>query len=70
MKSKRDRIRDAAEQLLRARGDPMHNSEIAQYILLELGLHGELSAKDVNTSLHDDPLQRFIRVGRGTWTLK
>jgi hypothetical protein len=70
VKSKRDRIRDAAEYLLKETGKPLHNSSIAEKVLPELGIAGGVSPKDVNTCLHDDPLQRFVRVGKGTWMLK
>ena len=69
--SKRDRARDVAERLLAARREPLHNTDIAAAIWDETGLsESEMSAKDVNTALHDDPKQRFHRVSRGTWTLK
>ena len=69
-KSKRDRVRDEAEVLLKKAGRPLHNTELAARILPVLGLDGELSPKDLNTSLHDDSRTRFVRVGRGLWTLK
>jgi hypothetical protein len=28
-----------------------------------------MSPKDLNTCLHEDPKRRFVRVGKGTWTL-
>lgn len=70
MKSTRDQIRDAAEELLRSAREPLHNSRIAEVVLSRLGLSGSVSAKTVNTCLHDDPQTRFIRTGKGTWTLK
>lgn len=70
MKSTRDRIRDAAEELLRTTREPLHNSRIASEVLGRLGLSGKMSAKDVNTCLHDDPRARFKRVAPGTWTLR
>jgi hypothetical protein len=68
--SKRDQIRDKAEEILRECRTPMHNSKIAELVLPMLGLNALMSAKDVNTCLHDDPANRFIRVEKGTWTLK
>lgn len=70
MKSTRDQIRDEAEHALRAAREPMHNSKITEVVLRTLGLEGEVSAKTVNTCLHDDPQGRFARVAAGTWTLK
>lgn len=70
VKSKRDTIRDLAEALLRDARTPLHNSQIAEAVLAQMGMSGEVSPKTVNTSLHDDPLGRFLRVGQGTWTLK
>ncbi|HTF40875.1 MAG TPA: hypothetical protein VK754_09815 [Propionibacteriaceae bacterium] len=67
--SKRDRIRQDAEQLLRRVGKPLHNTEIAGAILPALGLVGVMSPKDVNTCLHDDSHHRFHRVSKGTWAL-
>jgi hypothetical protein len=68
--SKRDRIRDKTEAILREAGAPLHNSRIAEVVLPTLGLSGLVSAKDVNTCLHDDPANRFVRVAKGTWTLR
>jgi hypothetical protein len=68
--SKRDRIRDKAEEVLRESQTPMHNAQIAELVLPSLGLSAIVSAKDLNTCLHDDPANRFIRVSKGTWTLK
>ena len=71
VKSRRDQIRDVAEQALRRSTRPMHNSEITQAILSELALTAaDLSAKTVNTCLHDDPSGRFARVAAGTWDLR
>ena len=70
MKSTRDQIRDAAEQLLRAAPGPLHNLQIAESILPQLGLTGKVTPKTVNTCLHDDPSSRFVRVGKGTWALR
>lgn len=70
MKSKRDQIRDAVEELLRRNGRPMHNTELAGAVLSGLGLAGRVKPKDLNTALHDDPQGRFARVGRGVWALK
>lgn len=67
--SRRDRVRQETEQLLRRSGKPLHHSEIARNILPALGLEGVMSSKDVNTCLHEDPQRRFRRVSRGTWTL-
>lgn len=68
--SPRTLIRDGAEAALKAARRPLHNSEIAELVLPQLGLSQSVSSKDVNTALHDDPCARFVRVGRGTWTLK
>jgi DNA-directed RNA polymerase delta subunit len=68
--SKRDRMRDAAYQLLRDTRKPLHFQEIAGAILPALGLAEEVIPKTVNTALHEDPKFRFSRVGRGTWTLR
>ncbi len=67
--SKRDRIRDEAEAVLRAAHTELHISLIAVKVLTALGLAGEVSDKTVNTCLHDDPQRRFVRVGKGTWKL-
>lgn len=67
--SRRDRIRNESEQVLRERRKPLHNVELAEIVLPRLGISG-MTAKDLNTCLHDDPKARFVRVGRGTWTLK
>jgi hypothetical protein len=67
--SRRDRVREAAEFLLRARKEPLHNTEIAVAILPDLGLSGEMSPKDVNTTLHEDPQSRFESAGRGMWRI-
>jgi len=69
-KGYRNRIRDMAAEVLQERGEPLHHSAIASIVLTRLGLVGQVTAKTVNTSLHDDPLGRFERVGAGTWTLK
>lgn len=69
-RSVRDRIRDEAERLLWAAPAPMHNAELAREILPPLHLDDEYDAKDVNTCLHDDPHSRFLRVGKGLWTVK
>lgn len=68
--SGRDRIREEAERILRAAAAPMHNAELANEILPALHLLDQYDAKDVNTCLHDDPLSRFLRVGKGLWTVK
>lgn len=70
MKSTRETIRDLTETLLRTTRSPMHNSQIADTVLKQMGLTGTVSYKTVNTSLHDDPEGRFLRVAKGTWTLK
>lgn len=70
LSSTRDRIRDSAEALLRIAREPLHNSKIADHVLQELALSATVTAKTVNTCLHDDPQNRFLRVGPGTWTLK
>jgi hypothetical protein len=70
VKSTRDQIRDQAEAVLRAAREPLHNSTITDSVCAALGLDGKVSAKTVNTCLHDDPQSRFMRVGAGTWTLK
>jgi hypothetical protein len=67
--SKRNQVRDEAEQLLRRSGKPLHHSEIARVVLAVLHVEGTMSDKDLNTCLHDDPQRRFLRVGRGTWAL-
>jgi hypothetical protein len=68
--SKRAAVRDEAEKLLRNVGKPLHYSEIAGSVLRLLQPGETMSAKDVNTCLHDDPQRRFIRVKRGTWTCR
>lgn len=68
-KSQRDKLRDRVADLLRAENKPLHNSEIARIVLPEFGLDGSWSLKDLNTCLHDDYDQRFVRVEKGTWTL-
>ena len=68
--SKRDRIRDIAEDMMRRSGGPLHNTALADGILPRLAAGESATAKDVNTALHDDPLDRFERVGKGTWTLR
>ena len=65
----RQSVQEAAEKLLRSSATPMHYKAIAQSVLPALGLTGRLSAKDLNTALHEDKLHRFIRVGKGTWTV-
>lgn len=65
----RQLIRAAAEKLLRESDKPLHYTAIAQSVLPELGLTGKLSPKDLNTCLHEDKLHRFVRVGKGTWTV-
>lgn len=67
--SKRDRIRDLAEAAIRKAGGPMHNTDLADFILPKLQTGESASAKDINTALHDDPQGRFTRVGKGTWAL-
>lgn len=67
--SKRDRIRDEAECVLRAARTELHVSLIAAKVLTALGLAQEVSDKTVNTCLHDDPQRRFVSVGKGTWKL-
>jgi hypothetical protein len=68
--SKRSLVRQEAHTLLRSRADPLHYTEIASVVLVRLHLEASMSAKDVNTCLHDDPEHRFVRVKRGTWTCR
>lgn len=68
--SVRDQIRAAAAKALAASGVPLHNTKLAGQILPLLGLVGQVSAKTLNTCLHDDPQQRFERVGPGLWKLR
>lgn len=70
VESKRDRIRDAAQEILRAAGVALHNREITERLLGQMSFEGSVTPKDVNTTLHDDPRGRFERVGRGTWRLR
>jgi len=67
--STRDQIRDGAECALREAGRPLHYREIAAAVLPTLSLSNTVSAKALNTSLHDDTSARFKRVGKGTWAL-
>lgn len=69
-KSYRDRVRDEAESTIRKFGRPMHCSELARIVLAALELEEKYSQKDVNQCLHDDSKHRFVRVSRGTWTLR
>lgn len=69
MTSKRNRMRDLAEELLRQHGAPMHYSELAAAIYSHLALEATEPPKALNTALHDDPAARFRRVGKGTWEL-
>lgn len=68
--SRRDRIRNLAEEIIRYRRMPLHNTEVTEYVRSRLGQLDEVSAKTVNTCLHDDPKGRFVRVGPGTWDVK
>lgn len=71
--SKRDRIRDVAERILREEGEPLHISTLAPRVADQMGpaAPGEMiDSKTVNNSMHDDPKGRFLRVAIGTWTLK
>lgn len=68
--SRRERIRDAAEEILRSAGAPLHNREITERLHGQTGFEGDVTPKDVNTTLHDDPLGRFQRVGRGIWRVQ
>lgn len=65
--SRRDLIRAEALKVLEEEGSPMHFSEIADVVLARLGLVENVTAKTLNTSLHDDPSGRFKRVGFGRW---
>jgi hypothetical protein len=65
----RQLVQEAAEKLLRSSGTPLHYKAIAESVLPLLGLTGRLSPKDLNTALHEDKLHRFVRVGKGTWTV-
>ena len=67
--SKRDRIRAAVETLLAEHSAPMHYERLAEIVLPALGLEDRAKPKDLNTALHDDPMGRFRRVGKGTWAL-
>jgi hypothetical protein len=69
LRSVRPLIRDEAERLLRTAQGPLHVSKIADEVLQRLGLNGQVTTKTVNTTLHDDPLRRFKRVGRAVWSL-
>lgn len=69
-RSTRGVIRDLAEDILRQVREPLHNSELTRRILPSLGIGAAVTAKTVNTCLHDDPKFRFQRVGKGTWTLR
>ena len=63
----RDQIRDGAECALREAGRPLHYREIAAAVLPTLSLSHTVSAKALNTRLHDDASARFKRVGKATW---
>ena len=69
-KSVRDRVRDEVEDELRRTARPLHARELATLVLPRLGLSAQLTPKDLNTALHDDPKARFFRVARATWSLK
>ncbi len=65
--SRRDLIRAEALKVLEEAGAPLHFTEIASVVLVRLGIEATVTAKTLNTSLHDDPVGRFKRVGLGKW---
>jgi hypothetical protein len=65
--SRRDLIRAEALKVLKESGAPVHFTDIAAVVLARLGLESTVTAKTLNTSLHDDPEGRFKRVGLGRW---
>jgi hypothetical protein len=67
--SRRELVRDEAERVLREAGRPLHYAIIAQSVFPRLKLSGHMSSKDLNTCLHEDKRRRFLRVGKGTWSL-
>lgn len=67
--SKRDQIRDVAEQILREEGEPLHISVLYPRVVSQMN-RSDIDQRTVNNSLHDDPRLRFLRTGIGTWTLK
>lgn len=68
--SKRNLIRQYAVEILASAPYPVHVSRLAELVLPRIPGGAEITQKTVNTSLHDDPLGRFERVGLGTWKLK
>lgn len=67
--SKRDRIRDECEGILANVQSPLHFTQLAELVFPKLELETSEYPKTLNTALHEDPRQRFRRVGRGTWVL-
>lgn len=67
--SKRDLIRKYAAEALAQAMVPLHVSRITEIVAPRIP-NEEITQKAVNTSLHDDTLGRFERVGKGTWTLR
>jgi hypothetical protein len=66
--SRRDNIRYEAARVLKEAGAALHFEELAARVKSSVNIE-DFKAKDLNTSLHDDPQGRFHRVGRGTWVL-
>ena len=62
-------IRDGCAKAIAAAGRPLHNTDLVQTVLVPLSLDGVVTAKALNTCLHDDPQFRFKRVAPGTWSL-
>lgn len=67
--SRRDRVRDAAEQLLRKRGEPAETQALFDLLSADRGLMANMSRHDFNTCLHDDRRARFVRKDGG-WALR
>ena len=65
--SRRDLIRAEALKIQEQAGAPVHFNDIASVALARLGLESTVTAKTLNTCLHDDPKGRFKRGGLGRW---
>ena len=69
-KNSREDVRRLIQAELARTMSPLHNTALLKLIAPRLPESAVLTAKGLNTLLHDDPAGRFVRVGPGLWQLK
>jgi len=69
-KSRRDSIRDLAENALKHGAGSLHNTEPTRRTLPPLHLKTTITPKPISTCHHGDIKFRFERVAKGTWQLR